>query len=317
VALRSNQNIVVFVGGVGGAKLALGLQQIIAPENLTIIVNTGDDFWHYGLRVCPDIDTVLYTLSGRVDPVNGWGLVNDSTIMLETLRSLGEEAWFTLRDKDLATHLLRTKMLRDGHTLTEVVHHLANVQGIKPTVLPMTDSEVPTIVNTAEYGELEFQEYFVKYRWQPTVKSLHFKNVENAVMPENVRQAINNADIILFAPSNPWLSIAPILSVPGMRDTILARDVPRVAVTPIVEGQAIKGPAAKLMAELGYEVSATAVASYYGAVLTDFIYDVRDKDFITYGLNSLSLDTMMMTDADKARLAREILDWLKERESPA
>jgi LPPG:FO 2-phospho-L-lactate transferase len=310
VALIADKRIVVFVGGVGGAKLALGLQQVVAAERLTIIVNTGDDFWHYGLRVSPDIDTVLYTLSGRVDTVNGWGLAGDSTMMLETLRSLGEAAWFTLRDKDLATHLLRTKMLREGQSLTAVVKHLARVQGVQPTVLPMTDSEVPTLVDTAEYGTIEFQEYFVRYRWQPTVKALHFKNVENAIVSAEVSNVIQAADIILFAPSNPWLSIAPILAVPGMRAAILARTVPRVAVTPIIAGQAVKGPTAKLMAELGYEVSAAAVAAYYGDLLTGFVYDERDKDFKSYGLNNISLNTMMITDEDKARLARAMLVWI-------
>ncbi|MDQ7025676.1 MAG: 2-phospho-L-lactate transferase [Anaerolineae bacterium] len=314
MALIAEKNIVVFVGGVGGAKLALGLQQVVAPEHLTTIVNTGDDFWHYGLRICPDIDTVLYTLSGRVDPINGWGLSDDSTIMLETLRSLGEDAWFTLRDKDLATHLLRTKMLREGYSLTDVVGHLAKVQGIQPTVLPMTDAEVPTIVNTVEHGELEFQSYFVQHRWQPTVKSLYFKNIDQATMTDSVRQAIQNADIILFAPSNPWLSIAPILSVPGMRDAIIARDVPRVAVTPIIQGKAVKGPAAKLMGELGYDVSPSSVAAYYEDVLTGFVYDIRDENVETYDLKTISFDTMMLTDEDKARLAREILIWLNERE---
>lgn len=314
MALRTKQNIVVFVGGVGGAKLALGLQQVVAPEHLTIIINTGDDFWHYGLRICPDIDTVLYTLSGRVDPVNGWGLSDDSTTMLETLRTLGEDTWFTLRDKDLATHLLRTKMLREGYSLTDVIGHLAKVQGVKPTVLPMTDAEVPTIVNTVEYGELEFQSYFVQHRWQPTVKSLYFKDIEQATMTDSVRQAIGNADIILFAPSNPWLSIAPILSVPSIRDAIIARDVPRVAVTPIIQGKAVKGPAAKLMGELGYEVSASSVAAYYQDILTGFIYDIRDKNFTAYDLKTISFDTMMVTDEDKARLSHEILIWLNESE---
>lgn len=307
-----DKRIVLFVGGVGGAKLALGLQQVVTPQNLTIIVNTGDDFWHYGLRVCPDIDTLLYTLSGRVDPINGWGLADDSSVILETLRSLGEETWFILRDKDLATHLLRTKMLREGFSLTDVVKHLAQVQGVLPNVLPMTNSEVPTIVDTMEYGEIEFQEYFVRYRWQPIVKALHFRNVENAVLSVEVGNAIQTSDIILFGPSNPWLSIAPILAVPGMRDMIKERAVPRVAVTPIIEGKAVKGPAAKLMSELGYEVSASAVAAYYGDILTGFVYDKRDKDFESYGLNNISFNTMMVTDEDKARLARDVLRWIEE-----
>jgi LPPG:FO 2-phospho-L-lactate transferase len=310
----ADKKIVLFVGGVGGAKLALGLQHVVAPHNLTIIVNTGDDFWHYGLRICPDVDTLLYTLSGRVDPVNGWGLSNDSTVMLETLRSLGEETWFTLRDKDLATHLLRTKMLREGCSLTEVVKHLAQVQGVQPNILPMTNSEVPTIVDTLEYGEIEFQEYFVRYRWQPIVKALRFKNVEDAILTTEVRHAIQTSDIILFGPSNPWLSIAPILAIPEMHATIKVRNVPRIAVTPIIEGQAVKGPAAKLMSELGYEVSASTVAAYYGDILTGFVYDERDKDFESHGLNNISLNTMMIADEDKARLAREILHWIETGE---
>lgn len=312
MALISNKRVVVFVGGVGGAKLALGLQQVVAPERLTIIVNTGDDFWHYGLRVCPDVDTLLYSLAGRVDPMNGWGLQGDTTTALDTLRELGEDGWFRLGDKDIATHLLRTKLLREGHSLTEAVAHLARVQGVQPTVLPMTDSEMPTMVDTAEYGELEFQEYFVRHRWQPMVRGLRYAGTEQASLSEAVRLAIQGADVILFGPSNPWLSIAPILAVPGMREAIIARDVPRVAVTPIIEGKAVKGPAAKMMGELGYEVSASAVARYYGDVINGFVYDVRDADFETHGLNTASFDTMMTTDADKARLVRDILLWLEK-----
>lgn len=311
-----DHKVVVLVGGVGGAKLALGLQQIVAPQNLTIIINTGDDFWHYGLRICPDIDTVLYTLSGRVDPINGWGLVDDRVTMLDTLRTLGEEPWFRLGDKDLATHLLRTHLLRQGHSLTDVVQHLAQVMGVQPTVLPMSDAEIATVVNTEEYGELEFQEYFVKYRWQPTVTGIRFAGVPRTKMPQPVRTALENADVILLGPSNPWLSIAPILAVPGMRDLLKGRDIPRVAVTPIVEGQALKGPAAKLMEELDYdEVSAQTVAEYYGDIITAFIYDKRDDSFETQGLKTIAFDTIMITDEDKARLARDILLWLSEMES--
>ncbi len=309
--LTKEKKVVVLVGGVGGAKLALGLQQVVPAENLTVIVNTGDDFWHYGLRICPDIDTVLYTLSGRVNREFGWGVAGDSTITLDTLKTLGEDPWFLLGDKDMATHLLRSHLLRQGHSLTEIVQHLASNTGIKCSILPMTDTEVPTMVETAEYGELEFQEYFVKHRWQPTVKSLRFKGIESATMSDAVRNAIDDADVILFGPSNPWLSIAPILAVPEMRESLLKRNIPRIAVTPIVEGKAIKGPAAKLMAELGYEVSAQTVAEYYGDVINAFVYDVRDNDFESYDLNSISFDTIMTSDEDKARLAEEILGWLE------
>jgi LPPG:FO 2-phospho-L-lactate transferase len=313
--LIQNQKVVVLVGGVGGAKLALGLQQVVASENLTIIVNTGDDFWHYGLRICPDIDTVLYTLSGRVDSVNGWGLAEDSTTTLDTLKNLGEEPWFRLGDKDIATHLLRTHMLREGYSLTEIVQHLAKVMNIQPTVLPMSDAEIATILNTEEYGELKFQEYFVKYRWQPTVTSIRFTGVPRTKIPQAVRKALEEADVILFGPSNPWLSIAPILAIPRMRDLLKERDVPRVAVTPIVAGQALKGPAAKLMKELDYdEVSAQLVAQYYGDVITAFAYDKRDASFEAQGLKTVSFDTIMLTDEDKARLAHDILLWINEME---
>lgn len=314
MALITDTQVVVLVGGVGGAKLALGLQQIVAPEKLTVIVNTGDDFWHYGLRICPDIDTLLYTLSGRVNRDFGWGVADDSKITLEALKELGEDPWFTLGDKDLATHLLRSHMLRQGHSLTRIVQHLASNMGIEATILPMTDSEVPTMIETVEHGELEFQEYFVKYRWQPTIKSLYSKNMESATLNDTIRTAIQGADVILFGPSNPWLSIAPILSVPEMRETLLNQNVPRIAVTPIVEGKAIKGPAAKLMAELGYEVSAQTVAEYYGDVITGFVYDERDSDFQPYDFNATSFDTIMKTDEDKARLAQQILGWLTQVE---
>jgi LPPG:FO 2-phospho-L-lactate transferase len=310
----TEKNIVVLVGGVGGAKLALGLQQILKPENLTIVVNTGDDFWHYGLRVCPDIDTVLYTLSGRVNKENGWGLVNESTTTLQALRDLGEETWFLLGDKDIATHMLRSEMLRRGSRLTEIVARLARGMGIDAKIVPMTDAPVATMVNT-DIGELEFQEYFVKHRWQPVVKSLRYQGIENARLSPEVKEALAKADVLLIAPSNPWLSIAPILAVEGMKEGILARDIPRVAVTPIVEGKAIKGPAAKLMDELGYEVSGESVAAFYEDLITGFVYDVRDKDINkSNGTKSIALDTIMLSDDDKARLAQQILTWIDEKE---
>ena len=315
MALNSqDKNIVVLVGGVGGAKLALGLQQVVPPERLTVIVNTGDDFWHYGLRITPDIDTVLYTLAQRVDPVNGWGLQDDTTNVLQALQQYGEDTWFRLGDQDIATHLLRTHLLRSGHSLTQVIHHLSAQMGIQPAVLPMTDAEVATIVDTVEYGELAFQTYFVRYRWQPTVKGLRYAGIVQAAITDAVRQAITNADIIFFGPSNPWLSLAPILALPGMRDLLRSRDVPRVAVTPIVRGKALKGPAAKLMHELGYEVSAATVAAYYGDVLNGFVFDAQDADTSAGrvdGLKVVALDTIMRSDADKMRLARQLVDWIQ------
>ncbi len=315
MALIQNTKVAVLVGGVGGAKLALGLQQVLPPENLTVVVNTGDDFWHYGLRICPDLDTVLYTLSGRVDLANGWGVADDTRVTLEALRNLGEDPWFGLGDRDIATHLLRTHLLREGYRLSEVVERLAQGMGVEPKILPMTDDVVATRVNTVEYGELEFQEYFVRHRWQPVVKSLRYQGAANATLPAAVQNALQEADVILVGPSNPWLSIAPILAIPGLRQLLSNRAVPRVAITPIVEGRALKGPAAKLMGELGYEVSAYAVAQYYGDAINSFIYDERDTPFHVGQLRLQAFDTIMKSTEDKARLAQQILDWVRETEA--
>lgn len=309
MALR---NIVALVGGVGGAKLAHGLRHILQPEQLTVIVNTGDDFWHYGLRICPDLDTVMYTLAGVVDKTNGWGVAGDTTAMLDGLRRYGEQPWFRLGDQDVATHLLRTQALQRGARLTEVTRTLTKNLGIAHPVLPMTDGTVATMISTAEYGELEFQEYFVRYRWQPTLQSIRFDGADAATPSPEVTAALEGADAILIAPSNPWLSIAPMLAVSGMRDLITKRDIPRVAISPIVEGQAIKGPAAKLMRELGYEVSARAVAEYYGDLINGFVYDERDAALHVEAPRAVTFDTIMRTEADRVTLARHVLDWIEK-----
>lgn len=307
-----DQKIVLLVGGVGGAKLALGLAEILSPENLTIIVNTGDDFWHYGLRICPDLDTVMYTLSGLVDPVNGWGVGGDTTITLDSLKRYGENPWFRLGDQDLATHLLRTHLLRSGVSLTDIVTQLSGQLGIQHTLLPMTDTPVATMINTVEMGEIEFQSYFVEHRWQPTVKSLRIEGIEKASITEIVQERIDNADAIIIGPSNPWLSIQPILSVPGICDALVRRNIPRVAVTPIVSGKALKGPAAKIMGELNLAVTPQTVAEFYGNVINGFIYDKRDNLVKLNDVKTLSLDTIMKETSDKIRLAREMLDWIGE-----
>lgn len=305
------ERIVALVGGVGGAKLAHGLAQILAPGQLTIIVNTGDDFWLYGLRVCPDLDTVLYTLGGVVDTQNGWGVAGDTTGMLDMLRRYGEEPWFRLGDRDMATHLLRTRWLREGHPLTTITDWLARRLDVAPRLLPMADEPVPTVMITDEYGELDFQTYFVRYRWEPTVTAIRYDRAERATLTPQVAHALATADAILVGPSNPWLSIAPILAVPGLRAALLARDVPRVAISPIIGGEAVKGPAAKLMRELGYTPSAETVAAYYGEIVNGFVYDARDAEQ-AMPVRSTRLDTLMTTDEDRARLARAVLDWIRE-----
>lgn len=303
--------VVVLVGGVGGAKLAYGLAQVLAPEDLTIIVNTADDFWLYGLRICPDLDTIMYTLSGLVDKTNGWGIAGDTKHALEAFARLGEESWFGLGDQDLATHILRTRWLRAGHRLTEVTSNLTKKLGISQQVLPMTDAPVASMIDSVEYGLLDFQSYFVRYRWEPTVKSLKLDGIEQATVSEEVQMALKQADMLLIGPSNPWLSINPILSVPGMRDLMTQRDIPRVAVSPIVGGEAIKGPAAKMMVELGYESSAQAVASYYKDFINGFVYDQADAGLEIPVSQGMACNTIMKTDNDKVFLARTVIDWIR------
>lgn len=305
------EKVVTLVGGVGGAKLAHGLAQILAPEQLTVIVNTGDDFWHLGLRICPDLDTVMYTLAEVVNRENGWGVAGETFHTLEALRRYGRDTWFGLGDKDMATHLLRTQWWREGMRLTEITGRLTAALNVPCRVLPMSDAPVATMVDTVEHGELEFQEYFVRHRWQPTMKGMRLDGIEQAAMSEEVAQALAEADVILVGPSNPWLSITPVLSVPGLRAALLARDVPRVAITPIIQGQAVKGPASKLMTELNYDVSAASVAQFYSEVINGFVYDERDSTLNISGLRAMALDTIMHTDTDRAVLARKVLDWIK------
>ena len=303
--------VVALAGGVGGAKLAFGLAQILPADDLSIIVNTGDDFWLYGLRICPDLDTIVYTLGGLVDSVNGWGIADDTTNALEALRRYGEETWFRLGDRDLATHLLRTQWWRDGERLTEITRRLASKLGVNCHILPMSDAPVATMVDTIEHGELDFQTYFVRLRWQPTVRRLRLSGIENSAMTPETEKALEDADVILIGPSNPWLSIEPILSVPGFREALMARDVPRVAISPIVGGTAIKGPAAKLMQELGYETSAQAVAAYYGNVINGFVYDVQDAALPVPVAHATTLNTIMTANTDRIFLAENVMNWIQ------
>ena len=306
-----DKNIVVLIGGIGGAKLALGLSQIIPPEKLTLIVNTGDDFWHLGLKICPDLDTVMYTLSGVVNPEFGWGVQDDSRIALETLvKHYQFEPWFGLGDKDMATHLLRTHLMREGLTLTEIVAFLSQRIGVKPTMLPMCDQELPTTVVTQSMGELGFQEYFVKNRWQPILESIRYNGNEKATISASVHKALESADIILIAPSNPWLSIAPMLSIPGMRDIIVSRNIPRVAVTPVISGEAVKGPTAKIMRELGLTVTAESVAKYYSQIINGFVNDRQNQPLVMNGIQTVQFDTLMRDLNDKIGLAQSIVDWI-------
>jgi LPPG:FO 2-phospho-L-lactate transferase len=307
------KQIVALAGGVGGAKLALGLARVLPPEHLTVIVNTGDDFTLFGLAISPDLDTVMYSLAGVANPETGWGLAGDTTQMLAMLRQYGEAPWFGLGDRDLATHLLRTQWLAEGQSLTQVTKRLCVGLGVSQTILPMSDDPVRTQVDTVEYGLLAFQEYFVKHGWQPVVKQISYAGAEVARPSEASLIALQKADAVVICPSNPLLSIAPILAVPGLRDALAKRPV--VAVTPIVSGAALKGPAAKLMGELGWTVSPPSVAEYYGDLLDGFVLDRRDAEMYTQADFACRLfvdESVMVSEQDKVRLARQIVGWAEE-----
>lgn len=305
-------NIVALAGGVGGAKLAYGLYQLLPPEQLTIIVNTGDDFEHLGLHISPDLDTMMYTLAGVANPTTGWGVKDESWNMMAALARYGQPTWFQLGDRDLATHLLRTKWLREKYPHTWITLELSQRLGVRCTVLPMSESPVRTMIMTNQ-GELAFQEYFVQQQCQPVVKSIRFAGAEQAQPSREVTSALRTADMIIFCPSNPWLSLDPILALPTLRRIIAASRVPKIGVSPIVGGAALKGPAAKMMAELGLEVSPTSVARHLGDVLTGFVLDHIDEahqEAITnLGLRTLVTGTVMLNDEDRVRLAGEVLEF--------
>ena len=313
--------IVALAGGVGGAKLADGLARVLAPGELTVVVNTGDDFELHGLRICPDLDTVMYTLGGLANPATGWGLAGDTFQALEMVGRYGGETWFRLGDRDLATHIIRTHWLRQGKTLSEVTAHLAAALGIASPILPMTDDVVATMVQTDE-GELAFQEYFVRRGWQVPVRGLRLAGVEAARPAPGVLAALAAAEAIILCPSNPFLSLDPILALRGVREA-LQKAHPVVAVTPIVGGRALKGPAAKMMAELGLEVSSVTVAAHYRDFLDGFVLDAVDGQqgapIEALGPRVLVTDTVMRTPDDRARLAREVLafaDVLRRGRAP-
>lgn len=311
---KNLQKVVALAGGVGGAKLAYGLAQLVPPEDLTIIVNTGDDFEHLGLHIAPDLDTVMYTLAGLANPLTGWGVKEESWNSMAAMARYGGPIWFQLGDRDLATHLLRSKWLREGYPYNWVTKELGRRLGIRCTLLPMSEQPVRTMLQTST-GELAFQEYFVKERWQPVVTAIRFDGAEEAQPSREVISAIREADAIIFCPSNPLISIDPILSMPSLRRIIAASRAPKIGVSPIVGGAALKGPAAKLMTELGLEVSPVGVARHLQEVLTGFVIDHVDEahqDALTdLGLRTLVTATVMTHDTERVRLAAEVLQFAR------
>jgi LPPG:FO 2-phospho-L-lactate transferase len=299
--------IVALAGGVGGAKLAHGLAQVLPPEDLTVIVNTGDDFEHLGLSICPDLDTVCYTLAGLANPDTGWGRTNETWNAISSAEKLGAPNWFRLGDQDLGTHLERTRRLKEGQSLSQITTDFCKAWGIKQAVLPMTNSPVRTIVDTDE-GELAFQEYFVHRQCEPRVKGFRFDGAEGAQPAPGVREALASAQVIVICPSNPWVSIDPILQVLSL--TAL-KEKKVVAVSPIIGGKTVKGPAAKMFAELGIEPSAPAVAKHYNGLLNGFVLDDTDRHLSDkIAMKTLVTDTIMKSYADRARLAMDVLHFV-------
>lgn len=305
--------IVALAGGVGGAKLVHGLAQVLAPNDLKVIVNTGDDFNHLGLRICPDIDTVCYTLAGLANPQTGWGRKNETWRVLTELKEFDGSDWFKLGDRDLALHLYRTGAFAEGKTLTQVVKSVCAIWQVETEVLPMCNEPVATMVETDD-GALAFQEYFVKYQWKPKVNGFHFNGIESATVSTEVQAAINESDLIVIAPSNPWVSITPIVEVPGMKEILSSK--PIIAVSPIIGGHAVKGPAAKMYEELGIEPSALAVAKHYQDLISGFVLDTNDmihcSEIEDAGVHAFTTDIMMRDELDRKRLAKEVLEMGKK-----
>lgn len=302
--------IAALAGGVGGAKLAQGLQLALPPGEPTVVVNTADDFDLWGLRICPDLDTVLYTLAGLANPATGWGIAGDTFHALEAITRLGREPWFKLGDQDLATHVLRTERLRAGATLTDVAAEFAAALGVPARLLPMTDDPVATKVDTRA-GRLDFQEYFVGRRQTDDVLGVVFAGAEAARLPDGVAAALREAELVVVCPSNPIVSVGPILAVPGLTTLLEEGDAPVVAVSPIVGGKALKGPADRMLATLGHEVSAYGVAALYAGLVDGMVIDGQDRELgpriEALGMRVLVTQTIMGGAEERRRLAEEVV----------
>lgn len=302
--------VVALAGGVGGAKMAQGLAGIVGIGGLSVIINTADDFELWGLHISPDLDTVMYTLAGLANPSTGWGIAGDTHHTLSGIASYGEDPWFSLGDRDFATHILRTQRLRQGERLTTVTGELSAALGVGARLLPMTDDPVATMIHTDDLVRT-FQDYFVARRQQDEVTAVSFAGIEEARPSAEVLSAVEAASIIVFCPSNPIVSIGPILDVPGIRDALLASDAARIAVSPIIGGKALKGPADRMLASLGFESSALGVARMYQGLIDVLVIDDLDRD-MAESIRALDIDvlvtqTIMGALDDRQRLAREVL----------
>lgn len=304
------RKIVGLAGGVGGAKFLQGLAGVVANDNLTAIVNTADDFELWGLRISPDVDTVVYTLAGIANPETGWGIAGDTRATLDGIAAYGEDPWFLLGDRDFATHILRTDRLRQGQPLSAVTAGMAAALGVTMRILPMSDDPVRTMIKVDD-GWLGFQDYFVGRRHADTVLDVDFDGIDTARPAPGVKDALLDADLVFICPSNPIVSIGPILSVPGVREALAEAKAPVVCVSPIVGGKALKGPAAGMLESKGHEVSAYGVAGYYGDLVDVMVIDEQDAHLAPaierLGKRALVLQTVMGDQGDRVRFARDVM----------
>ena len=306
----SRDLVVALSGGIGGAKLALGLSRIVPGDNLLVVANVGDDFEHLGLHVSPDVDTLMYTLAGLDDTNLGWGRRDETWSFMETLTALGGEDWFRLGDRDLAVHVERTIRLRRGESLSTITADFCGRLGVGPRVLPATDDPVRTRLRTDE-GWLDFQDYFVRLQCRPVVRELVFDGAEDARPHPNLLAALRDERLraVVICPSNPFISVDPILAVPGMRQALSSSQAPIIAVSPIIGGRAVKGPTAKIMAELGLRPTAAAVAERYGDLLDGYVMDLGDAGEAIHVAPKVTLARTLMTNlAEREELARVVLE---------
>ena len=312
----SDNNLIAISGGIGGAKLCYGLDQILQPEQLRVIANTGDDFLYLGFYISPDIDTLIYTLAGVNNKETGWGREDETWKTHNVLGELGADNWFKLGDKDLALHLHRSKALRNGETLTSITQDIAERFKLKTIILPMSDHIIQTVVDT-DKGSMPFQEYFVKESTTPKVREISFESKHPKTTKE-VLEAINDPELsgFLIAPSNPYLSIDPILSIDKIKQTIMQSNKPRVAVSPIIGRDSVKGPTAKIMQEMGLEVNVMTIANHYENLIDGLIIDNTDEEYIqaieSFGIKVKVTNILMHDNDDKTRLAEEAIEFLNE-----
>jgi len=303
--------VAVLAGGVGAARFLEGLTHVVPPENITVIGNTGDDLELHGLTICPDLDTVTYTLAGLSDTERGWGLANETFQALESLKRFNAETWFQLGDRDLATHIFRTSLLRGGFPLSEVTGRIVRSLEVRSTILPMSDNAVRTWLET-DLGPLDFQTYFVKHHAEPDVHGVDFVGADQAAPAPGVLESITQADAVILAPSNPIISIGPILAVPGIREALRETSSPVLAISPIIGGKAVKGPAAAMMKSLGHGASASAVANLYRDFVNVFILDEADRGLCPaveeLGMRALVRPTVMTGLPEKISLARTVIE---------